>query len=282
VRRSPKSAAITPESTRHTSPKHKHIIMKHHTITLAAAICAAPLLASAGQTVEEPVITAPPSSPWEFRITPYGWLTAIDGTTGPDGFTTDLDASFSDIADVLKMAAALQMEARYDRWGFLIDGFYANLGQSGQTPGGRVNVDVDFKQFLGEFDILYRVCESQNHFVDVYAGVRYNHLELDLDISGQEQNLPVSADKDWADPIVGLRGQWNINDQWYLAGKGDIGGFGVSSDFTWELQATVGYNFTPCFSTEIGYRYFDTDYDDGGFTYDVAQAGLLLNFNFKF
>ena len=91
-----------------------------------------------------------------------------------------------------------------------------------------------------------------------------------------------SADKDWADPIVGLRGQWNINDKWYLAGKGDIGGFGVSSDFTWNLQATVGYNFNECVSAEIGYRYFDTDYDDGGFTYDVAQAGLLLGVNFRF
>jgi hypothetical protein len=91
-----------------------------------------------------------------------------------------------------------------------------------------------------------------------------------------------SKGKDWADPIVGLRGQWNLNEKWYLAGKGDIGGFGVNSDFTWELQGTVGYNFTPCFSTEIGYRYFDTDYDNDGFTYDVTQAGILLNFNFTF
>lgn len=263
--------------------------MKPNTIArlVSSAICSAPLLAGAGQTVSEPIITAPAASPWEFRITPYGWLTAIDGTSGPDGFTTDIDASFSDIVDVLKMAAALQMEARYDRWGFLADGFYANLGDSGHTSGpAHAKVDVDFKQFLGEFDILYRVCESSNHFIDVYAGVRYNHLKLELDIdrSGRQENVSNSrsASKDWADPIVGLRGQWNINDQWYLAGKGDIGGFGVSSDFTWNLQATVGYNFTPCVSAEIGYRYFDTDYDDGGFTYNIAQAGLLLGMNFKF
>ncbi len=125
--------------------------MKRNTASLAArlipaAICATPLLASAGQTVAEPIITAPAASPWEFRITPYAWLTAIDGTSGPDGFTTELDASFSDIADVLKMAAALQIEARYERWGFLADGFYANLGASGHTSGPlQANVDVDFK-----------------------------------------------------------------------------------------------------------------------------------------
>ena len=254
---------------------------------ISAMICAAPLIAVAGQTVADPIITTPAPSPWEFRISPYAWLTAIDGTSGPDGYTADLDASFSDITDVLKMAAALQMEARYERWGFLADGFYANLGNSGHTSGPEhANVDVDFKQFLGEFDILYRVCESSNHFVDVYAGVRYNHVELEVDI---DRNGPLkdvdnynSDSKDWADPIVGLRTQWNINDKWYLAGKGDIGGFGVSSDLTWNLQATVGYNFTPCVSAEIGYRYFDTDYDDGGFTYDIAQAGALIGLNFKF
>lgn len=107
-------------------------------------------------------------------------------------------------------------------------------------------------------------------------------MDIDRNSPLGDQDSFHSANKDWADPIIGLRSQWNINDKWYLAGKGDIGGFGVSSDLTWELQGTVGYHFTPCFSTEIGYRYFDTDYNDGGFTYDVAQAGLLLNFNFTF
>ena len=259
--------------------------MKSKSTILAAlslANCAAPLAALAGPVAAEPILTTPAPSPWEFRINPYGWLTAIDGTTGPDGYTTELDASFSDIANVLKMAAALQLEARYDRWGFLVDGFYANLGESGHAPGRlHEDVNLDFKQFLGEFDVLYRVTESTTAFVDVYAGVRYNSLQLELDIAGKIDRS-FSVDKDWADPIIGLRSQWNLNDHWYLAGKGDIGGFGVSSDFSWNLQATVGYNFSPCVSAEIGYRYFDTDYDDGGFTYDIAQAGLLIGLNVKF
>lgn len=40
--------------------------------------------------------------------------------------------------------------------------------------------------------------------------------------------------------------------------------------------------FTDTFSTEIGYRYFDTDYRDGGFEYDMAEHGLFLGFNFTF
>ena len=250
---------------------------------LSTAICAAPLLAMAGPTVAEPITTAPAPNPWEFRITPlYGWLTALEGTTGPDVLPATVDESFSDILDVLKMYASLQMEARYDRWGFLADGFYACLGNTGHSSGPlNADVDLELKQFLAEFEVLYRVAETPTHFLDVYAGVRYNSLELDLDITGKLKRS-ASASRDWVDPIVGLRGQWNINDCWYLAGKGDIGGFGVNSDFTWNLQATVGYNFTKNFSAEVGYRYFDTDYDDGGFTYDMAEKGPLINFVFKF
>ncbi len=67
-----------------------------------------------------------------------------------------------------------------------------------------------------------------------------------------------------------------------LAAKGDVGGFGVSSDLAWTLQGTIGYPFTPNVSSEIGYRYLHTDYTDGGFKYDVAQAGLYTGHNIKF
>ncbi len=91
-----------------------------------------------------------------------------------------------------------------------------------------------------------------------------------------------SAEKDWLDPIVGVRAQWNINDRFFLAGKSDIGGFGVGSDLAWTLQATAGYNFTEKVSAELGYRYLHTDYRDGAFTYDIAPAGIFTSLNLKF
>jgi hypothetical protein len=92
----------------------------------------------------------------------------------------------------------------------------------------------------------------------------------------------VSADKDWMDPVIGVRAQWNINDKWFLAGKSDIGGFGVGSDLTWTMQGTFGYNFTEKVSAELGYRYLDTDYQDGAFTYDLAEAGFYTGLNIRF
>lgn len=260
--------------------------MKHHIRVITAALCAFPITSFAGPQPAETITTPPAASAWEFRITPYAWLTAIDGTNGPSADPVEVDAGFSDIADFIEMAAALQVEARHGRWGFLADAFYSELGGSGTAPGpAQAEVDITFEQFLGELEVLYRVSESPTHFVDFYAGLRYNKLSLDLEIEGSgplDADREESADRGWADPIVGLRGQWNINEKWYLAGKGDIGGFGMNSDLTWNIQGTVGYNFTEMFSMELGYRAFDTDYEEDGFIYDITQSGLLLSANFRF
>ena len=258
-------------------------------ILIPALFCASSLLALAGPTSHEsvPVDSPPPTVDWEFRLQLYGWLTGIDGTTGPAGFPSEIDAGFDDVFDVLEMAAALQFETRRGRWGFLADVFYAELGSSGTLPGPlQTEVDVDFKQFLGEFIVLCRVTESPVSFVDLYAGIRHNSLDVDITAETTGTLLPAggrrSAEKSWTDPIIGVRTQWEINPRWYLAAKGDIGGFGVDSDFTWNIQASVGYRFNETVSLEVGYRHFDTDYSDSGFTYDVAQSGALIGLNFTF
>jgi hypothetical protein len=116
------------------------------------------------------------------------------------------------------------------------------------------------------------------------ARLRKSEKDLSKAINGKLNTLPTSAsaDKDWVDPIVGVRAQWNINDKWFLAGKSDIGGFGVGSQLAWTLEATVGYNFTDKVSAELGYRYLHTDYDSDSILYDVAQAGIYTSLNIKF
>lgn len=387
-------------------------------------------IAGAGTPSEMPVQPPLPAPDWEFRASMYGWLTGLDGSTGVGPLAAEVDVGFLDIVDDLKMAAALQFEARRDKWGILADGLYVNLGASGPTPGPIYeNVDFGMKQFIGELSIAYRVYESPSGFVDLYAGMRYNNLSIDFegdldpagiqtvssnasdrvadgirqragalaqsriadfqsgtaadrtaieaaltakieaeadgqikrdlanqlvtirreggldarDIAAAKINLTVkkqrlelaksaarlevaklrasvdsslrgavakarakaqqaednlaasinkqlsakvpttaSAEKDWLDPIVGVRAQWNLNDRFFLAGKSDVGGFGVGSDLAWTLQATVGYNFTNNVSAELGYRYLHTDYSDGAFTYDMAQAGIFTSLNIKF
>jgi hypothetical protein len=271
-------------------------------IALAAIACASfgsALAGSASSTVTTPPIQPTPSagSPWQFRLEPYLWLPGLNGTVGARGRTTDIDLSASDMFSGgsgpatydLNMYFAMQAEARNGRWGVLADAAYLDLGIGGAAPSPRhLAADVDCKEFLGDLVVAYRVMEEPTSFLDLYAGARFNSLSLDLHAQADLVNFPTevainnSQSETWADPIIGARGQWNFSNKWFLAGKADIGGFGVSSDLLWSAQATLGYQFTDMFSTEIGYRYNDTDYKNGGFTYDMAMGGLYAGFDFKF
>ena len=70
---------------------------------------------------------------------------------------------------------------------------------------------------------------------------------------------------------------------------GDIGGFGVGSDITYNPIGTVGWDMT-VFGNDAtlhaGYRVLYQDYEDGSgadrFAYDVTTHGPMIGMNFQF
>ena len=86
----------------------------------------------------------------------------------------------------------------------------------------------------------------------------------------------------WFDPYIGLRGQYNFSKAWYLTGKGDIGGFGVGSELTWQLYGALGCQISRHVYAEAGYRYLYTDYHQNGFIYDITQSGAQLTIGINF
>lgn len=174
--------------------------MKRRTrsIRASALVLTVTIGTALGGSPESAVVQTPPAaaaSPWTFEASLYGWLVGIDGTTGVGPLTSTVDASFSDLFDFLNMAAAARFEARNGRWGIIADGFYADLEGSGNPPYPIYDhVDIDMKEFLGELSVAYRVYESPRGFVDVYAGIRYNSLEMDF--SGVLDNAGLQAISD--------------------------------------------------------------------------------------
>ena len=64
--------------------------------------------------------------------------------------------------------------------------------------------------------------------------------------------------------------------------SGDIGGFGVGSDFAWSALAAVGYRFSRGFATSLGWKILDIDREDGAVIFDVQLIGPVLSFTFSF
>ena len=86
----------------------------------------------------------------------------------------------------------------------------------------------------------------------------------------------------WVDPILAVRGQWDIDDRWHLKGYGDIGGVGLGADLTWMLYGGIEWDATQNISLELGYRHLDVDYTNGSFVWDVSMSGPMISAFYKF
>ena len=63
---------------------------------------------------------------------------------------------------------------------------------------------------------------------------------------------------------------------------GNVGGFGVGSDFSWNVSSFFMFNVAPKTSFLAGFRVLDQDFEDGGFRYNIQQRGPLIGLTFHF
>ena len=220
------------------------------------------------------------SKNWEFSLAPmYLWAVSIDGNQTVKGNKVDLDVPFSDIFNNLNGAVTFHFEGIYkQRWGFLTDLNYIVLNPEDSTPLG--NIKVDFTEILFELAGFYRIAKGA-HAIDGLGGLRYTSMDVDLNLPGP---LPdVDGSKDWIDPFIGLRWQWNFAENWRTKLRGDIGGFGVGSDLTWNLVGLVDFKPWEHASLFGGYRVLYQDYSSGSgdnkFAYDATMHGPILGLN---
>jgi opacity protein-like surface antigen len=99
---------------------------------------------------------------------------------------------------------------------------------------------------------------------------------------GIPDDLKVSGDTAWVDPVIGIGGKAHIWKPVSFWAKGDIGGFGAASDFVWQVQGGLEFQLTRSIWTDIGWRYIKNDYQSGGFTDKTALNGPYIETGFNF
>jgi hypothetical protein len=204
----------------------------------------------------------------------------VEGDVAARGISTPVDVGIDDVLRNLDVAVMGVVEVGYGRWSLLADSNYVELSVNEPTPFGLIapSFDVNYTEFMGNYVIAYEVLKTDSGKLDVYAGARVNWLELEFDLGPFNR----SASRGWVDPIIGTRYQAELGRSFFLRSLGDIGGFGVSSDLTWQAMAGFGYQFNDRCSALLTYRAIGTDYHRGGFLYDVVSHGPLLGVEFRF
>lgn len=227
------------------------------------------------------------------------WLLGVEGDVGARDITADVNADFGDILDASDSVFAFsgRLELGMGRWGAFVDAMYSDIGVDGVSgPLGFTDIDVEFEEILIDFGATYRLGEWEpfpkaekhrlNTTLDLYAGGRYVDLEIKIDPANAASR---SRSLDWVDPIVGLKLVLPLSESWQLAVNGDVGGFGVESDFTWSTTGVFGYEFElfdhPA-TVYLGYRALGQDYTQGSgndrLAWDVVQHGPLLGLSLQF
>lgn len=244
-------------------------------------------------TVEQPK----EESGWWVQSTLHTWLAGIDGDVSLRGLNTEIDADIGDVLENLDFAYMAHLEFGYNRWGIGLDGVYAKLSSDADFHYGPVsgNAAMELEQAFVTARIQYRMVDTAQYTLDLFGGIRWSFLDVDTDIHAafsfdhpalQRFNTSGSRrldfSEDWVDPIVGFRSIIGLNDSWYLHLAGDIGGFGVASDLTWQAAGAVGYRFTPQVSALVGYRALGVDYEEGGFKMDTINHGPAVALTVKF
>ncbi|MDH5176853.1 MAG: hypothetical protein OEW50_10655 [Gammaproteobacteria bacterium] len=219
---------------------------------------------------------------WKHEIAPYLFAAGMDGTAGVGPVEADVSQSFSDIVSNLEMGFMGAYRATKDRYSITFDTIYMGLGATRKGPGGLLKADVDADQLALEGDFGYAITEA----VTLFGGLRYNDISTDVKVTGPLGANKASGSKSWVDPVVGAVYGHKFNDTWSMNLRGDIGGFGIGSDFAWQGIASVRWQATPTVGVIGAYRYIDMDYEDGKgdkrFLYDMAITGPALGVVFSF
>jgi hypothetical protein len=229
---------------------------------------------------------------WQFSVAPYGFLSSLDGQLRVGDRTVDVDRSFSEIADVLKFAAGIRIEAQHEKFGLAFDNNYMKLGSDIATDR-RIAPDFRFDLSLNvtEIEPRYRVWSTGDQddpvggpelAVDVIGGVRVVRFETDLLVRrlvfDDERRLGSST------YVHGYLGPRIVLSPWKYATFEGRFNVALASDFTWFGNANIDVRPWEHFSFGGGLQVLDLslENDSSEAALDARLAGPILFAKFHF
>lgn len=228
---------------------------------------------------------------WKYSLTPYLWFAGLKGevATVPPLPAAPIDISSSDALKDTEVSLMLTFEAKKNRQGLFLGLVYSDVQSDEELipPPIDLLMQSTTKTTLFTAAYEYEVFGDGASHLDLMGGARYWSIDSKLEFAGGLgilEGVVLKHDESWVDPAIGIKGRtvFGANSRFYLAGGAALGGFGLGSDFFYDLNLNLGYQWSAALGTAVGYRYFDVDYENKEFLYDVSQQGWLLSLTWAF
>jgi len=293
--------------------------MRVAALAVAACLALGPSAHAGG--VAAPLAPLAPNGGWTFQFTPYGWTPWVQGDAVIKGRRFNVYATPVDVLEHLDFSWMSYMQAKNGPLTLFADVIYVDESASdsffkSDSLGQVISVTLgaalaaDYRFWIVEAGGMYEVMRwrarqgagAPDTFLELLAGGRYWHQELDvtvalagtlnvfgLTVSGNTA-LAQSGAVQWVDPFLGARLRWQPAPGEELSLRGDLGGFGAGSKFTW--QALAAYSWRLCqqgpltLDGYLAYRALAVDYTEGSgvdrYVFDVVQHGPVVGVTGRF
>ena len=264
----------------------------------------ASLVASAiviGGAALQPAAAADPAGdlePWRINVALYGWAISVGGNATVSNQTLDINASFLDLVQKSDSLIGFMgyVEANKGRAGLYTDLVFTKLGFGAGQVGYRnpiaglqitttANAALTYQLFIAEVGGLYELArwpgaDGSSTALDALLGFRYwnNQLAATFDATANlnftnlriERSFGIAIARSdvvqWVDPVLGLRLRHRFTPNQEVFVRGDIGGFGLGSQFSWQAVAAYSYawQFTGYqIAAVLGFRALAVNYSSG-------------------
>ena len=249
-----------------------------------------------------PCVRKPRRARWDLQV--GMWLSGLNGTATVGGNEADIDVDPIDVLSVVKYLDFIiegRASVTYGDWLLWFGGLTLDASNSvdatvkppplpgGPGPGAEIGADVTIGLTTVELGVGYRLGKCV-HGTDccgrekstswyAYAGARYFEIRAEI----QPLRLPsIKQSEDFVDPIIGGLVQWELGSRWRVRAEANIGGFGVGSDFSYLVRASVSYEFTQSLYASLGFMALDIDAAKDGLAWDVTLYGPFVSLGFTF
>jgi len=213
---------------------------------------------------------------WHLVIAPYLWFSNLDGAETL-GIPPDRQVAGPYVVPVgdtlLEKSWLVRAEVGKGKLRAWLNVSGAKLAKSTvftleSDPSDSTSGSYDFSWYTGELYAAYQVGGfATSNAIELYAGGRYVRHKQILTPSGGQST---TNDEQWVDPVIGSRFYTELGRRFWATFNGDIGGFGVGSDFSWTLGGELGFRVVKPLDISLRYNYQEVDYDnrkDGADTY---------------
>lgn len=236
-------------------------------VALFGVACSAPAPQPEPASAAEPLAPAQ-AERWALEFEPYVWLPSTHGSGSTDT-TPSLDI---DLVGTLDAALPLAFSARSPdgRFVVLTDGFYLRL----RDDEGPLRTTTE----VGMLEAGAGIALDDARHWHALAGLRYVDIRYDVGLGPLSGRL----DADWLDPWIGARGEYALGNRFAGMLRGDVGGFGVGTEFTWQALAVLRARLAEHVAIDLGYRAIDVDYRSGVGSFDVLFHGPIAGLGVSF